>query len=301
VERVFATPGISFADCARALRLHQWSKNLLLLIPVVSAHQWTKSSCLWDVILGLAAFSLCASSVYLLNDLLDLEADRHHHSKRHRPLASGKIPLVAGLAAAPVLLALSAAIACCLGWKFAAIFAVYYLTTLLYSLRFKQIELLDVMTLAGLYIVRILAGGIAADVPVSDWLITFSLFFFMSLAFAKRFTEIHVLRNATEKIKGRGYTGNDMELVSSMGVGSGYLSVLVLAMYVSHPSVTSLYSRPEILWVVCPLLLYWVSRVWLLAHRGTLHEDPILFALRDGQSWIVVILLGIIGFAAGPK
>jgi 4-hydroxybenzoate polyprenyltransferase len=302
VNRVFATPRTSLKDWAQALRLHQWSKNLLLLIPIMSAHQWTQAAPMARVLLGMVAFSLCASSVYLINDLLDLESDRHHHSKRHRPLASGKIPLLAGLAIAPVLLALSVATACLLSWKFMVIMAVYYLTTLLYSLRFKQIALLDVLTLAGLYGIRVLAGGAAAAVKVSDWLMMFSLFLFLSLAFAKRFTEIRLIRATPDnKLKGRGYVGSDAELVSSMGVGSGFLSVLVLAMYTSHPSVTSLYSRPHVLWLACPLLLYWISRVWLKAHRGTMHDDPILFALRDGQSWIVVLLLGAIGLAAGPK
>lgn len=302
IEQVFPAPRISAGDWSRALRIHQWSKNLLLLVPILSAHQWSEPLRLWPVILGIAAFSLCASSVYLLNDLLDLESDRHHHSKRRRPFASGKIPLGAGLAMAPALLFLAAVVACCLGWKFAAVFGAYYVTTLLYSFRLKQLALLDVMALAGLYCVRVLAGGVAADVPVSDWLIMFSLFIFLSLAFAKRFTEISAFRNASEnKLKGRGYAGSDQELVGSMGIGSGYLSVLVLAMYINNPTVTGLYSRPHALWLACPLLLYWISRVWLLAHRGMLHDDPLLFAITDRQSWIVVFFLALIGFAAGPK
>jgi 4-hydroxybenzoate polyprenyltransferase len=302
VNRVFVTPRTSLKDWAQALRLHQWSKNLLLLIPIMSAHQWTQAVPMARVLLGMVAFSLCASSVYLINDLLDLESDRHHHSKQHRPFASGKIPLLAGLAVAPVLLALSAAAAFLLGWQFMVIIAVYYLVTLLYSLHLKQIALLDVLALAGLYGVRVLAGGTAAAVAVSDWLMMFSLFLFLSLAFAKRFTEIRLIRSTPDnKLKGRGYVGSDAELVSSMGVGSGFLSVLVLAMYIGHSDVTELYSRPEVLWLACPLLLYWISRVWLKAHRGTMHDDPILFALRDRQSWIVVLLLGAIGLAAGPK
>jgi len=302
VERVFAPPRVSVMAWARALRIHQWSKNLLLLIPVMSAHQWTDPLRLWPVIFGMAAFSLCASSVYVLNDLLDLEADRHHHSKRHRPFASGKIPLATGLTMAPALLFLAAVVACCLGWKFAAVFGAYYVTTLLYSLRLKQIALLDVLALAGLYCVRILAGGVAADVPVTDWLIMFSLFVFLSLAFVKRFTEINVLQQAGDnQLRGRGYMGSDAELISTMGIGSGYLSVLVLAMYINNPLVTSLYRRPQELWLACPLLLYWISRVWLLAHRGSMHDDPILFALSDRLSWVVVLLLAIIGFAAGPR
>ncbi len=302
VERVFKPASPSLKDWARALRVHQWAKNFLLLIPIMGAHKWTEPGRMFTVLAGIAAFSICASSVYLLNDLLDLDADRQHRSKRNRPFASGKISLLAGFLLAPLLLCVSAAMACSLGWKFAAIFGVYYLLTVLYSLRLKQIELLDVLTLAGLYGIRVLAGGVVADVPVSDWLMMLSLFLFLSLAFAKRFTELLAVRSSTEtRLKGRAYVASDTELVSSMGVGSGYLSVLVMAMYISHPSVTSLYHHPQALWLACPVLLYWISRVWLLAHRGVMHDDPIIFALRDRQSWLVVVALALIGFAAGPK
>ena len=301
VEQVFVRPRVRLMDWARALRVHQWAKNLLLFVPVISAHQWTDPVRFGFVILGAAAFSLCASSVYLLNDLLDLESDRRHPSKRHRPLASGKIPLMAGLLMVAPLLAASAVMAACVGGKFAAVFGAYYVVTLSYSLRLKQFALLDVLALAGLYGLRIMAGGVAASVPVSDWLIMFSLFLFLSLAFAKRSTEIRTVRNsAASKLEGRGYAGGDAELISSMGVGSGYLSVLVLAMYISHPSVTALYSRPQVLWLACPVLLYWISRVWLLVHRGAMNDDPVWFALRDRQSGVMVLLLAIIGFAAGP-
>ena len=302
VARVFKLPRLGLKDWARALRIHQWAKNFLLLIPIMGAHKWTEPARMATVLAGIAAFSICASSVYLLNDLLDLDADRQHRSKRNRPFASGKISLLAGFLLAPLLLFVSAAMACSLGWKFAAIFGVYYLLTVLYSLRLKQIELLDVLTLAGLYGIRVLAGGVVADVPVSDWLMMLSLFLFLSLAFAKRFTELLAVRSSTDtQLKGRAYVASDTELVSSMGVGSGYLSVLVLAMYISHPSVTSLYHHPQALWLACPVLLYWISRVWLLAHRGAMHDDPIIFALRDRQSWLVVVALALIGFAAGPK
>ena len=302
VAQVFTAPAPSLKDRAKALRVHQWSKNLLLLIPLMGAHKWMEPAKLIPVLIGIAVFSIGASSVYLLNDLLDLEADRHHHSKKFRPFASGKIPLLSGLLLAPLLLAVAVALSFLLGKTFAAVFGIYYLLTLLYSLRLKQVELLDVLVLAGLYGIRVLAGGVAADVPVSDWLLMFSLFAFLSLAFAKRFTELRLLRGQSDaKVKGRAYISGDTELVSSMGVGSGYLSVLVLAMYITHPSVTALYHQPQVLWLACPVLFYWISRVWLLAHRGHLNDDPILFALRDKQSWLVAALIGIIGFCAGPK
>jgi 4-hydroxybenzoate polyprenyltransferase len=302
VERVFAAHRAGPKDWIRALRIHQWAKNLLLLVPLLGAHKWTDPTRLVLALSGVAAFSLCASSVYLLNDLLDLESDRHHHSKRQRPFASGKIPILNGILIATFLLIGAAVIACSLGGKFAAIFGTYYFATLFYSLRLKQVELLDVLTLAGLYGMRVLAGGIVAHVLVSDWLMMFSLFIFLSLALAKRFTEIRIVRSASgQELKGRAYVVGDAELISSMGVGSGYLSVLVLAMYINHPTVTALYNHPQALWLACPLLLYWTSRVWLLAHRGVMHDDPILFALRDRQSWLVVGLLAVIGYIAGPK
>jgi 4-hydroxybenzoate polyprenyltransferase len=302
VERIFARPRATIIDWMRAIRMHQWIKNLLLLLPLLGAHQWTDAS-LWSRILpAMAAFSLCASSVYLLNDLLDLGADRQHPYKRYRPLASGKVSLLAGLIAAPVLLGLAVLLALTLGRNFALIFGLYYLLTLLYSLRLKQVELLDVLLLAGLYGIRIIAGGVAVSVQVTDWLLMFSMFVFLSLAFVKRHTELYHLGGQPDaKVKGRAYVNSDIELVSTMGVGTGYLSILVLAMYVSHPDVTALYHQPRLLWLACPVLFYWISRVWLLTHRGAMHADPILFALRDRQSWLVMALLALIGFIAGPK
>ena len=302
VAQVFDAPRATLKDRAKLLRVHQWSKNLLLLIPLMGAHKWTDPAKLIPVLIGIAVFSIGASSVYILNDLLDLDSDRQHRSKKFRPFATGKIPLVIGLLLAPLLLAIAVALSFVLGKQFAAVFGIYYLLTLLYSLRLKQVELLDVLVLAGLYGIRVLAGGVVADVVVSDWLLMFSLFAFLSLAFAKRFTELRTLRGQPDtKVKGRAYVSGDIELVSSMGVGSGYLSVLVLAMYITHPSVTALYHTPQFLWLACPMLFYWISRVWLLAHRGHLHDDPILFALRDKQSWLVAALIGVIGFCAGPK
>jgi len=185
---------------------------------------------------------------------------------------------------------------------FGATFAGYYVLTFLYSLRLKQLQILDVLTLAALYSIRVVAGGYAAQVVVSDWLLAFSLFVFLSLAFVKRFTELQQLQQApTEKVKGRGYEVGDRELISTMGVASGYLAVLVLALYITNPLVTQLYEYPAALWFACPVLLYWISRIWLLAHHGALHDDPIVFALKDRQSWLVCIILLIIGAIALPK
>ena len=238
--------------------------------------------------MAFGAFCLCASSVYILNDLLDLDSDRQHSYKRKRPFASGQAPIMIGLLTAPLLLAGGFALAFQLSGPFLAAFAVYYLMTLLYSFWLKQLVILDVLVLAGLYTIRVIAGGLATQVVLSDWLMVFSMFIFISLAFAKRFTELQVavLQNK-ENLKGRGYRIDDLDIVSMMGVGSGYLAVLVIAFYVNNPVVADLYHCPKLLWLACPVLLYWISRVWLLAHRKQLHDDPIVFALKDRQSWLI--------------
>lgn len=286
----------------RALRVHQWAKNLLIIVPLMGAHQWHDTQKLVATALALAAFCIGASSVYMLNDLLDLEADRHHPTKRHRPFASGSLPLWQGLAGAPLLLLASILVSFLLPWKFGVTFASYYVLTFLYSLRLKRVEILDVLTLAALYSIRVLAGGYAAQVLVSDWLLVFSVFVFLSLAFVKRFTELQMMPGEKgASLKGRGYQLGDLQLIGSMGVCSGYLAILVLALYITSPAVTTLYHNPAALWFVCPVLLYWISRVWLLAHRGALHDDPIVFALKDRQSWLLCFLLVAIGVIAQPN
>jgi 4-hydroxybenzoate polyprenyltransferase len=255
------------------------------------------------VVSGFFVFCLGASSVYLLNDLLDLESDRHHASKRRRPFACGRISASAGLVATGLLLALATALmVVTLPWPFWGGFAGYYLLTLLYSHRLKRIVLIDVLVLASLYGLRIFAGGKAAQVVVSDWLLTFSLFLFLSLALAKRFTELRSMAAAKVfQIKGRGYQLADLELVGTMGVASGYIAVLVFALYINSPEVVTLYRHPNALWIACGVILYWVSRLWLLAHRGLLHDDPVVFAIKDRQSWLAAVVVALIGLAAMPK
>lgn len=300
VDRHFPVAGAKVADWARALRLHQWSKNALLLLPLIGAHLWGDPHALALALIGFLAFSFGASSVYLLNDLLDLDADRQHPTKHRRPFASGRLPIIAGLIASPLLLGAALALCACLNWRFAATFGVYYLVTGLYSWRLKQVPLLDVFVLAGLYGLRVQAGGVAVGAPVSQWLLLFSMFLFLSLAFVKRFTELDA-QSGSGVVQGRGYIKEDAPLVSIMGLTSGYLCVLVLALYVNHSSITELYRAPDVLWFACPLLLYWVSRIWLLTHRGMMHDDPIYFALKDRQSWIILAALVAVGLAALPK
>jgi 4-hydroxybenzoate polyprenyltransferase len=273
----------------KALRPHQWTKNLLVFVPALLAHStqpevWTRA--LW----AFAAFCLCASSVYLINDLVDLDADRAHPSKRERPFASGTLPPRLGLWLAPVLLAAAFAVALPLPRAFAAVLGMYYLATLSYSLLLKRLVLVDVLLLAGLYTVRLIAGGAAYQVPLSQWLLAFALFLFLSLAFVKRYSEVQqIRREGASEAKGRGYRAGDLEQLSAFGSAAGYLSVLVLALYVHSEDVRRLYEHPARLWMMLPLLLFWISRVWLLAHRGELHEDPIVFALRDWPSYLVAL------------
>jgi 4-hydroxybenzoate polyprenyltransferase len=250
----------------------------------------------WDALVAFFALSLCASAVYLMNDLLDLEADRRHATKRSRPFAAGDLPLVLGLVLAPVCLAAGFALAAVLPPAFAVILVAYMVVTTLYSFRLKQIPLVDVILLAMLYTGRVVAGGAATRVWPSPWLLGFSLFFFLSLAFAKRYSELYALRREQRDLQTRGYYPADLELIATQGAASGYLSVLVAALYINSDRVVGLYQRPELLWLICPLLLYWISRVWLLAHRGHLDDDPVLFAIRDRNSYavgglIVLVLL----------
>jgi 4-hydroxybenzoate polyprenyltransferase len=271
----------------RVLRLHQWSKNLLLFLPLLAAHRAGDRAGLARVALAFLSFGLVASSVYVLNDVLDVESDRRHPRKRKRPFASGALGLGAGFALVPGLLAAGAGVALLLPPMFGAVLAAYWLTTLAYSLRLKRMPVLDVLVLAGLYTARIYAGAFAGGVPVSEWLASFSLFFFLSLAMLKRASE---LAGAAEAVPGRGYAAGDRIPIAAMGIASGYVSVLVLALYVTSQDVRRLYSHPAWLWMLCVLVLYWISRMWLLAWRGEVDDDPVVFAIRDGTSWGVAVL-----------
>nr|AYM53434.1 transmembrane protein [Melittangium lichenicola] len=283
----------------QAMRPHQWAKNVLVLVPLFAAHKALDASLLMRAVMGMVAFSLCASSVYVLNDLLDLDSDRQHPSKRRRPFASGALPLGLGPWLGLGLLGAGAAVALLLPAEFLALLGSYYLITLAYSLRLKQVMMLDVLVLAGLYTVRIFGGSLAVGVPTSSWLFTFSMFLFLSLALVKRLSEVRRLRLSQEvAAPGRGYVAGDYEQLATIGVASGYLSVLVLALYITSREVTALYAHPERLWLLCPVMLYWVGRVWLLAHRGEVNEDPLVFALKDKTSYGVGVLAACVVLAA---
>ena len=268
-----------------ALRLHQWLKNLLVFVPLLMAHQFTDLALTGRAILAFLAFGLCASSVYLLNDLLDLPEDRRHPSKRYRPFAMGSVSIVHGAMLIPVLLLGAFGLALLLPVQFLGVLVFYYFATLAYSLRLKRAAVVDVLTLAGLYTTRIIAGAAAVAVAPSFWLLVFSMFLFLSLALLKRFTEMLTLqqRNQTSSL-GRGYSTVDLEILSQFGTSSAYMAVLVLAFYINSDAVREIYTHPEVIWLLSPLLLYMVTRIWLLARRGEMHEDPVVFLTRDRRS-----------------
>ncbi len=278
----------------RALRTYQWVKNVLLFVPMLMAHRVGEPAVWASAALGFVAFSLCASSAYVVNDLVDREADRQHPTKRHRPFASGALPFGFGLVLAPALVVAAFGIAwLALPAAFRLTLALYLAVTLAYSFWLKQQPVLDVLVLAGLYALRIFAGGAATAVPVSEWLLAFSVFFFLSLALLKRFAELYRLEaDPAASLHGRGYRGDDLPVLRTAGQAAGYLSVLVLALHIRSPEVSVLYTRPSLLWLVVVLLLYWITRVWLLAGRRDLDDDPILFAAKDPASYLVFGLMG---------
>lgn len=283
----------------RALRPQQWLKNLLVFVPLVTSHAVLEPLQALKVLLAFVVFGLCASAVYVLNDLLDLADDRRHPRKRFRPFAAGNVPAVNGIAMAALLLIVALAVAVWISPFFVAALAAYIAVTTAYSFSLKRIVLVDVFTLAGLYTLRLIGGSAALGLWPSFWLLAFSMFIFLSLAMLKRYTELLGLREAGLAVApGRGYRTTDLDLLAALGGAAGYLSVLVLALYVNSPAVLPLYARPEALWFLCPLLLYWVSRAWLVAHRGDMNDDPVVFAVKDRVSRGVVALMAIVFLAA---
>jgi 4-hydroxybenzoate polyprenyltransferase len=283
----------------KALRPHQWLKNLLLLIPALAAHRFDGPTFL-AVAIGFMSLSVCASGGYVLNDLLDVGADRRHARKRHRPFASGRLSIRSGIAMLAALWAVGFALAAIwLPTEFALVLVGYIVTTAAYSIRLKREAVLDVMVLAGLYVVRVVAGGVATGIPVSTWLLAFTLFISLSLAFLKRFIEVTGHTGpATTSVPGRGYMSDDGAWLHAVGLASGYLGALVLALYANNIDVTRLYSHPERLLLVCPMLLYWTTRLWFKAHRRDLHDDPVVVVALDPVTYVVVAISAASVYAA---
>jgi 4-hydroxybenzoate polyprenyltransferase/phosphoserine phosphatase len=288
--QVFPRERAGLRDYVRALRPHQWLKNVLVFVPLVTSQKIESPVEFVAALWAFAAFGLCASSVYVVNDMLDLASDRAHPRKRTRPFASGKIALTTGMLLAPLLLAASAVIAWWLPTDFRIVLAGYFVLTLAYSLELKRVVLVDAMALAGLYTSRIVAGAAAVNVPLSFWLLLFSIFLFLSLAMVKRYAELDAMRRIGRlRASGRGYVVDDLPMLHSFGAASGYGAVLVLALYINSPIVESMYREPKFIWALCALLLYWISRVWIKAHRGQMHDDPVVFAIKDRISQLVGI------------
>jgi 4-hydroxybenzoate polyprenyltransferase len=281
----------------RAMRVHQWTKNILIFIPLIASHQILNGPRLLAACVAFLSFSLCASGVYILNDCLDLEADRTHPTKKRRPFASGDLSIQVGLVVSVGCLVASFALSILLPFAYFVVLALYFVLTSSYSLYLKRLVLVDVIILAQLYTVRVYAGGAAMAIAPSHWLLTFSLFIFLSLALMKRFTEIKfkvAQQNIETGIRGRGYLTTDVEHIASIGSSSGLIAVLVLALYISSKEVLALYSHPEVLWVICPVMLYWVTRAWMLTYRNKMEDDPVVFAVRDAKSYIVAVLIAAI-------
>jgi 4-hydroxybenzoate polyprenyltransferase/phosphoserine phosphatase len=278
---------------AKAIRVHQWLKNLLVFVPLLAAHDFSFNS-LISACVAFVAFSLCASGVYVINDLLDLPSDRVHARKRTRPFASGAVPIAHGVVLAPVLLLAAVLLALMLPAAFAATLLAYFAVTCLYSFWLKNQVIVDVLMLASLYTSRIIAGAAATSIVPSFWLLAFSMFMFLSLAIVKRYSEmLVVLQQNKQMAAGRGYLVSDLPVLVSLGTAAGYMATLVLALYVNSPDLVGMYSRRWALWLVLPPLLYWISRVWMKAHRGELHDDPVVFAATDWQSWVLAVVITV--------
>jgi 4-hydroxybenzoate polyprenyltransferase len=279
----------------KAIRVHQWTKNILLLAPLLFSHRMAPGS-LAAAIAAFFCFSFMASANYLINDMLDIESDRRHPAKRQRPFAAGDLSVSSGLALAAGLFVASGALLPVLPRAFATWLGVYIVSTMAYSMFLKRLAVVDVLLLSGLYTLRLLAGGAATGTEISPWLAGFSTFLFLSLAMVKRFSELENLRERGASVPhGRGYRVSDMSQIRSFGTASAYAAVVVFMLYIARPDVTVLYSHPTRLWLVVPLLLYWLNRVWLLASRGELDDDPVVFAMRDRVSLAVGI--GVVAVA----
>ena len=286
VEREFQDRTSPAKALFKAVRLHQWAKNILIFVPMLLAHR-LRAATFADTAIAFVSFSLCASSTYIANDLLDIESDRRHPRKRNRPFAAGDLSVTTGVVTSAALLAGAIAMAAVLlpaGFLFWLL--LYLVTTLAYSLVLKRVVLIDVIVLSGLYTVRMLAGAAATQVDISPWLAAFSVFLFLSLAMVKRFSELQNTRTRGQALaNGRGYLLGDIEQLRSFGTSSAYAAVVVFSFYIGEArDVTSLYRHPTRLWLITPLLIYWLSRVWLLASRGELDEDPVIFAVTDRLS-----------------
>jgi len=272
----------------QGMRPVQWLKNLLLAVPLVTAHEWANLDKLTALLVAFVSFSLAASSVYLVNDVIDAQHDRLHPTKRNRPIASGRLSVPVALVAALVLIGAAVGIAYFVRGWFLELLLVYLVLTASYSFYFKSKPVLDAIFLAGLYTHRIVIGGEAIDEFPTPWLLAFSMFMFLSLALAKRHAELTLMQAAgKEAPANRGYHTRDIPLLAAAGIAAGYAGVMVFALYINSITNAQFYELPQLLWFICPLLIYWITRIWLLSNRGRLRDDPLMFTVTDRVSWFI--------------
>ncbi|HEX9146423.1 MAG TPA: UbiA family prenyltransferase [Candidatus Binatia bacterium] len=296
VMRVFPSSLNGFREALRSMRFYQWVKNLLVFVPAITSHTIFDGSIAGKAALAFLSFGFAASAAYILNDLLDLEEDRRHNTKKHRPFASGRMSLSSGILLALACLFTSAVIAAFVSYAFIIGLATYIVLTSLYSLLLKRLVVIDVLALAFLYTLRVVAGNLATGIVFSLWLLSFAFFLFLSLAFSKRAADLIQHQQDNRKaVPGRGYMTTDLDAVCIAGMCSGFLSSLVLALYINSDSVQLLYRRPALLWGLQPILLYYVTRLWLICRRGELTEDPIQYAAREpstyGAAFLAIVVL----------
>jgi 4-hydroxybenzoate polyprenyltransferase/phosphoserine phosphatase len=299
VDHVFDDGAPGWRDYVAPLRPQHWLKNLLIFVPLLAAHRLDDPAALLKLVLAFVAFGCAASSGYLANDLLDLPADRDHPVKQLRPFAAGKLPLSYALIMIPALLSIAGLLGASVSGLFLGALAAYFGLSATYSLYIKRIVILDVIFLAGLYTMRLLAGSAAVRIWPSHWLLALSTFLFLSLALVKRYGELAVMKRIDgDHAKARAYEIADGELLAAMGIASGYMAVLVLALYINSDKAQALYGRYQLIWLLCPLLLYWISDMWLVAHRGKMSDDPLYFAVKDRTSRVLILLMFVISILA---
>jgi 4-hydroxybenzoate polyprenyltransferase len=288
---LIATPKPTWKTVVKMLRVHQWLKNGLIFVPLVLAHEYLNLSAIISCVVGFISFSAAASAIYILNDFFDLSLDRQHKTKRNRPFASGMLTIPFGLACSGLLLVISVVAALALPPLFWLVLATYLVTTTAYTVSLKRMLLIDVMTLAGLYTIRVLAGQAATDFAPSFWLLAFSIFFFLSLALVKRYVELRsTVSDAKQRIAGRGYRPEDQEVISQAGMGAGFAAVVVLALYIDSNAVFEQYNHPYLIWPLAPIILYMIMRIWILARRDEMHDDPVVFIITDWRSQLMAVI-----------
>ena len=291
---VLENPSGGKSDWLRLLRVHQWAKNLLVFVPLVSAQAFTLIA-FGNAVGAFVAFSLAASAMYIINDLVDLDSDRKHPRKNRRPLAAATVSITRAAALAPVLLVVAFGLALFVGNLFAATISAYVILTMAYTFSLKRKMLIDVIALALLYTIRVIGGATAISVFVSEWLLGFSMFIFTALALIKRYVELAVrVDESLPDSSSRNYRKSDLDIVAALAAAAGFNAVTVFALYISSDTVSRTYRHPLALWLICPILMYWLARALMMAHRRMMDDDPIVFALRDRNSQFALGLVGLV-------